>query len=346
MMIDDLLASPPYATADRGDFLAAMREAVAYHRDASPQYRSFLDAQGFDAEREYALEEIPALPVGVFKEVELLTGSADAIKKKIRSSSTTGNKPSVVCLDRITIDRQRKALANIMADVIGAERRPFVILDNEATVKSIGTDVSSRGSAIRGFLPFATSASFALTPDLSLAPSFASENGETILFGFTWVVYRVMQEMRQSGAHIRGAKLLHIGGWKKLRDLAVGKDAFNALAEETFRLPADSVIDIYGMTEQLGTIYPDCPKGVKHVPLYSDVLVRGADDLRVMPVGEPGLLEFLTPVPHSYPGIAVLTDDIGMIAAADGCACGRKGKTFLFQKRQEEAELKGCGDTL
>jgi hypothetical protein len=33
--------------------------------------------------------------------------------------------------------------------------------------------------------------------------------------------------------------------------------------------------------------------------------------------GQEGRLEFVTPVPHSYPGNAVLTDDLGVIVAGD-----------------------------
>lgn len=343
--VEALLALPPYAAPDRSAFLLAMHDALRYHAAESEAFRRFLVSQGVDIIGERAVESFPFLPVGVFKEMELVTGDLAAIKKKIRSSATTGNKPSVICLDQTTIDRQRVALTKIMADIIGSERRPFLVLDAESTVKASGQEVSSRGSAIRGFLPFAKETHFLLQEDLTLR-SDLSQLPDSILFGFTWVVYQVMQTLKKEGKKIKAAKLLHIGGWKKLRDLAVTKEAFNALAADVFDIPHAGVIDIYGMTEQLGTIYPDCPEGVKHVPIYSDVLVRNPADFSPQPEGASGLLQFLTPIPNSYPGISILTDDIGVVKGLDGCLCGRRGKYFIFQKRHEEAELKGCGDTL
>lgn len=345
MSIDALLTLPPYATADRHPFLQAMHDALRYHAEASQAFHRFLDSNKVDAVQDRSIEAFPFLPIAIFKEMELVTGDPSRIKKKIRSSSTTGNKPSVICLDQTTIDRQRKALTQIMADAIGADRRPFLVLDAEDIVKASGQDVSSRGSAIRGFLPFTKETHFLLQEDLSLRPNIP-EIPDAILFGFTWVVYQVMQTLKKEGRKIRAQKLLHIGGWKKLRDLAVTKEAFNALAADVFEIPHAGVIDIYGMTEQLGTIYPDCPEGVKHVPIYADVLVRNPADLREQPERESGLLQFLTPLPSSYPGISILTDDVGVVRGLDGCPCGRRGKFFIFQKRHEEAELKGCGDTL
>src|SRR3989338_6383771 len=131
MIIDDILREPPYATSDRTAFVRAMNEAFRYHRSASPQFRAFLGSQSYDPEREYTVEDMPFLPVSIFKEMELTSGDLTQIKKKVFSSATTGKKPSVICLDQITIDRQRKALTQIMADDIGPERRPFIILDAE-----------------------------------------------------------------------------------------------------------------------------------------------------------------------------------------------------------------------
>ena len=105
------------------------------------------------------------------------------------------------------------------------------------------------------------------------------------------------------------------------------------------------IVDVYGLTEQLGTIYPDCPFGFKHTPLYVDIIVRNLNNFLPSAIGEKGYLQFLTPIPHSYPGISILSDDIGEIVGLDGCSCGRRGKFFKFNKRDEAVDLRGCGDT-
>jgi hypothetical protein len=65
----------------------------------------------------------------------------------------------------------------------------------------------------------------------------------------------------------------------------------------------------------------------------------------VEPGGE-GLIEVMSALPTSYPGQAVLTEDVGVFLGVDDCPCGRLGKYFRFKSRVEKAEIRGCGDTL
>ena len=91
--------------------------------------------------------------------------------------------------------------------------------------------------------------------------------------------------------------------------------------------------------------YPDCPCGCKHASNYVKVLVRDTVTRDILPAGKEGMLEFITPVPHSYPGNAVLTDDIGVLV--DGpCPYGRSGQRFKVVGRLKKAEVRGCGDIL
>ena len=107
--------------------------------------------------------------------------------------------------------------------------------------------------------------------------------------------------------------------------------------------PPTDVIDVYGFTEQMGLNYPDCEYGWKHIHAYSDLIVR--DELTHKPIynGKQGLLEFLSPVPHSYPGNVVLTDDIGILESTT-CKCGKAGKGLKFcveqkKRRSEVVEM-------
>ena len=45
-------------------------------------------------------------------------------------------------------------------------------------------------------------------------------------------------------------------------------------------------------------------------------------------MGEPGVIESLSLLPRSYPGHAVLTEDVGVLLGEDDCPCGRLGKYF------------------
>lgn len=361
MLVDNLLKERPYGRLKREEFLAAMREAISHHYKNSAHFRKFLDTNKFLPEGSYALKDIPFIPVAIFKELELITGASENIRKRIFSSSTTSNKRSMICLDQITIDRQRIALSQIMSDFAGDNRKIFIIFDSPKTVNAVKGEMSSRGSAIRGMLMMANRHFFVLKNDLSIdayrlkeALSSLKKGGDIFFFGFTWVIYQLLSDARNDEKRMfeslvknssKSKALLHIGGWKKLSDLKIEKQDFNNLVARNLFVKPRHIIDIYGLTEQLGTVYPDCPYGFKHVPLYSDVITRDPANFLPLPPREKGLLQFVTPIPHSYPGISVLSDDIGTIIGLDGCSCGRKGKFFIFNKREENAELRGCGDT-
>jgi hypothetical protein len=169
-----------------------------------------------------------------------------------------------------------------------------------------------------------------------------------LVFGFTFLVWsRFLVEAQRRGLqfHAPQAVLLHSGGWKKLAAQSVTKDDFNRRAAEVLGCGPAGVLDFYGMVEQVGTVFVDCPAGNKHAPAFADVLIRRSYDLRPVAPGETGIIEVVSVLPTSYPGQAILTEDQGRLLGVDDCPCGRRGTYFRFTRRIEQAEIRGCGDT-
>ncbi len=348
--IEELLAREAFQR-DETLFMEAMREAVRFHYGNCGMYRKFCEKEGFIPESDFSLEQIPFFPVSLFKTLKLVSVPENEIVRDISSSSTSGV-PSRIYLDSVTAKRQVKALQSIMSSFIGSERKDFIVFDSPDTVKSSEGHLSSRATAIRGMLPFSRRMFFVLDDSLNLdmegLKKAASEaSGQVCFLGFTFLIHQVMERNVEASnllSKFNASRVLHIGGWKKLRDLGISKEAFNKSVSEFFNVEERGIVDIYGMTEQLGTIYPDCELGYKHVPAYSEIIIRDVQTLEPVENGKPGFIQLLTPIPHSYPGISVISDDIGIIMT-ESCKCGR-GKAFLFKTRAEKAELKGCGDTL
>ena len=158
---------------------------------------------------------------------------------------------------------------------------------------------------------------------------------------------KFVEEMERTGRTLSfpNAKVLHSGGWKKLKDKKVEKQEFNRRVAKVFGTKPSNIIDFYGMVEQVGVIFPDCEEGHKHVPDFADVIIRNPLTMEEERDGNPGLIEIMSILPSSYPGEALLTEDQGRILGIDDCPCGRKGKYFEFLSRVEKAEIRGCGDT-
>ena len=141
-------------------------------------------------------------------------------------------------------------------------------------------------------------------------------------------------------------KLVHSGGWKKLKSQAVDKKTFSNSLAEIFGTKPENIIDFYGMVEQLGVVFLDCSSGYKHAPDFADVIIRDLYSMEETPIGVKGLIEIVSLIPDSYPGQAILTEDVGEYVGVDDCSCGRKGQTFKVVGRAANAEVRGCGDIM
>ncbi len=341
-------------------FLPYIYKMARWHYAKNSEFKNLCINRNFDVFSDFNLSELPYLPVSLFKKFDLLSVPKRQIVKTLYSSSTSGN-PSKIMLDQITANNQIKALNNIMQDFFGRERFVFIVFDNGEVIKSNNGELSSRGTAIRGMLSLSRRLEFVLTENLELDIQklkrvliSVNKGGRVCFFGFTWLMYSIYKnyledkEVRERFKMLKCADkiLLHIGGWKKLQDLSISREVFNKNVANFLNISSSKIVDFYGMTEQLGTVYPDCPFGYKHVPLYSEIIIRDLESLEPAKIGKTGLIQLVSPLPNSYPGISLLTDDIGKIIGVDRCQCGRKGKYFVFEKRMAGSEIKGCGDTL
>lgn len=359
---DTLLAGDPFLPDEKKNplFLAAMRSAVSFHREHSDFYRAFLNANGFlgfsgDCG---ALEDLPPLPIGIFKERVLMSVPERDIVKTTHSSATTSGIPSTIMIDAVTRTRQRRALARILSAVLGAERKPFIILDSRETLSVAGGELSSRATTIRGLLSFSSQFFCVLDSALdideaALAIAHKRIGGSgVVVFGVTAVFYEILKkyghraDAKKIWGNLNQPYVLMSGGWKKLAGLNIDQEDFKRDLADFFGTTRGRIVDFYGMIEQPGVIYPECASGFKHIPAYGEIIVRDLKTMLPLPIGQDGMLEVLSPLAHSYPGIALLTDDVGTMAGRGGCACGLPGAFFTFVGRASQAEAKGCGDTL
>ena len=358
--VDALIRGPQYATAqaDKDVLLLAVLRALC--RDVAercPPYRRFLEKLGGGVDAWQSTGDVPPLPMTMFKQFLLSAVPPEKVVRELRSSSTTGQQPSRIVVDKTTAFRQSRALVSILKEHIGRQRRPLLVLD-EAESMGEGENLTARGAAIRGVANFASKTVFAmqplsgndLSPDWDRIEAFFAEHrdGPVLLFGFTFIVWsRFVCAAERRGLQCRApqAMLLHSGGWKKLTAQAVPKEEFSRRTAAVLGCDIRGILDFYGMVEQVGTVFVDCESGNKHAPAFADVIVRRPHSLTPVDPGETGIIEVLSVLPTSYPGQALLTEDQGVLLGVDDCPCGRRGRYFRFTSRIERAEMRGCGDT-
>jgi hypothetical protein len=354
--LERLLGERQYAvTAEvKGPLLrAGLERLTVSHRARCEPYARVLSAwrsPGTNGRHpREGLASIPYIPAALFKSLELRSIPEDAIFKVMTSSGTSGQTPSRIYLDVETAQLQARALSRIVTHFLGGSRRPMLVIDDEGVIRD-RHHFSARAAGIKGMMTYGRDHFFALDERMQvrrdeLKAWLATHAGEDLLiFGFTFMVWHdFLQPLRDSGLDLSRATLIHSGGWKKLADEAVSREAFKSTLRSTLGIAM--VHDFYGMVEQVGSVYFECTAGHFHTPNFADVIVRDVITWEPATYGNIGVLETLSLLPHSYPGHALLTQDLAVVHGVDDCACGNLGTHFTVAGRVPKVEIRGCSDT-
>jgi acyl-CoA synthetase (AMP-forming)/AMP-acid ligase II len=356
--IDRLLSSPLYGQSPeerQSGLLEILKEELDYACERHAGYKNYVQHWPTDYRGAEKVSDLPYLPAAILKAnppVSLVSG--DEVIKTLTSSATTSQSPSRVVLDAKTARRTTKGVVAIVRDFIGPARRPYLVVDTPDFLG--GNTLGARGAAIQGLQPFASETTYCLTLNNhgelvldrdQLTEFTKKKDAELLVYGFTSILWsHLVKPLLAENVclNLGKARILHSGGWKRLQDQAVEKSQFNEQLAQVFGCPVDSILDFYGMVENVGVIYPDCCQGNKHAPLFADVIVRNPLTLEPVAVGKKGIVQVCSVLPTSFPGHLLLTEDMAQVIAYDGCPCGRRGISFRFAGRIPQSENKGCGN--
>jgi hypothetical protein len=350
--IESLRDSNPYSLGreeKRIVYFEALTDLTRHHYEACPEYRTLIDKLGVDTNNCESVEDLPFLPVNLFKEYQLMSVKRNDVVQVLTSSGTSGANLSNIYLDRLNAKNQKRALIDIVTVETGKKRAPMLIIDTKATVKA-GQGFSGRAAGIAGFSFLGTDIVYALNENMeldweTLEKFFERHRGSrVILFGFTYMIWKYFCSpvvKTDKCYQLEDSILIHGGGWKKLNDESVNNEVFRQVVEKVTGVK--KVINYYGMVEQTGSIFLECEAGHFHCTNFSDVMTR---DEKFSPCqfGETGIVQLLSPLATSYPGHNILSEDSGVIIGEDDCICGKNGKYFNIQGRIKDADVRGCSD--
>jgi len=347
----DFLKLPPYGVPQPEKdrlLLEGLAELTRHHRAACPAYDRVLTALGSDGRAPRAVEDIPFLPVSLFKTHRLVSVPDEQIFKTLTSSGTTGQAVSRIYLDRETAQRQSQALAIIMEALLGPKRLPMILVDSQSLLRNRQA-FNARAAGVLGMMPLGRHHFFALDDQLRLdvegLRGFLDRfRGQPVLlFGFTYVVWQhFAPAVAAAGRRFDDAILIHSGGWKRLTEEAVDNAAFKRrIGEQT---GIGRIHNFYGMAEQVGSVLVESDDGLLYPPAFADVVIRDPLTLRPLATGESGVVQIVSLLPGSYPGHSLLTEDLGTVVSVDAAAPQHCGKAIIIHGRVPRAELRGCSD--
>jgi hypothetical protein len=327
----------PWGPRDDAALLDELNELSRHHLAGCPEYAamwpSWTRAGGFD--------DLPWVHVGAFKHLDLRT-HADGIQHgRVLASSATSGVPSRIALDDRSSERQAASSEAILSALVGARKRPLLILDHAGGLRR-RDGLPARIAAAMALKPLASELHFLLgTPDdpASVRNELLAGHDDVLLYGFTWMLWLAAERLDFGGARVQ---VVHSGGWKRLEALAVDHAEFEARVLATAG-EGSRVWDCYGLVEQVGVLFPLCEAGYRHAPRWAEVLVRDPWTLETLPEGVNGMLQLLNSLPIGAPYHSVLTEDVGHVEPG-ACPCGRAGRRFVLAGRVPKAEVRGCAN--
>ncbi|MDF1760600.1 MAG: hypothetical protein P1U40_08705 [Coxiellaceae bacterium] len=332
--------------------LPILNDMVRYHNKHCLAYNKIISSrEGWSESYFKSIEKLPYVAVQLFKYLDLHSMGTDSPFRVMQSSGTTGAAISKIYLDQYTAKLQSTALIKIMQNYLGKHRLPMLIIDKASTIKN-REQFSARSAGIKGLYSFGRHHTFALDEQMGLKWDAIEEfiekykHGPVFIFGFTFMIwqyfYKSLNKTKKK-LDLSNAILFHSGGWKKLESEAVSNSDFKQCLKETMGIA--NVHNFYGMVEQVGSIFVECKEGHLHAPLFADIIIRDFSTGKPSAVGGVGQIQVISVLPISYPGISILTEDMGVLLGVDDCKCGKKGKYFLVIGRIPKAEVRGCSDT-
>lgn len=197
-LMNRLMERPPFSvpsTEKQQILLDGLRMLTRHHLENCPEYRRLGQAFGWTPESARRVEDLPWLPIGVFKTHRLVSVPENEIYTELKSSGTSGQSVSRVVLDRKTAEMQARALNHIMGEVLGGTRRPMIVVDTRSVLQD-PRSFSARGAGVLGMMRFGRRPVFILDDDMNVRENelkdFLHRNaGESVLvFGFTYMIWR------------------------------------------------------------------------------------------------------------------------------------------------------------
>ena len=328
MTVDDLHALSPYSLSqkEKENVLSnIVIELCKKHYNDCIEYRKVVDFFQIDFNQIKGYNELPFIPVRLFKSHILKDIGDNEIFKTMTSSGTTGQKASQIYLDKENALLQQKVLLRILSDITGKSRKPMLIVDSPDVVTNRRL-FSARGAALMSISMMGRDVTYVLNTDMSLnlkaLDSFLEKWGDhsNIMFGMTFMIWKhFYQELKRNGIHVnmKNTFLIQSGGWKKLQEEAVSRELFKKEIYSVSGITHFS--DHYSMAEQNGSVYAECEFGHYHASIYSDIITRREKDFSICDVGEEGIIQVISSLPHSYPGNSLLTEDMGIVEGIDDC---------------------------
>ena len=315
----------------------------AYQFEHNEPYRRFCEARGRTPGTVAHWTDLPAIPIGGFKEADLGCERDAPPAAVFRSSGTTGARRSEhghPTLDVYDASAATNWAAHVLPDGV---RLPLLVLNpprddlpDSSLAHYLSLMVERYGAAGSGH--FVGPQGLESERLLDALRTFEAGGQPVALLGATFAFVHLLDRMGEAGVRLRlpeGSRVMDTGGVKG-RTREVSRAEMEEAIADSLGVGPNRLVNMYGLTEHAtqfldGTLRRPDRRHVKEPPPWSRTRVLDRETLAPAPAGTVGLLCH-TDLANRASVCTVLTEDLGV---------EREGG-FELVGRAPGTEARGC----
>lgn len=308
-----------FSIATQTDFDRVALEVFRFQAEVCAPYREYLELLGVDPAAVECPEQIPFLPIELFKSHRVYCGS-NPPQQIFTSSSTTGQTPSRHYVADLRIYEEAFTRSFELFYGPAEQTAIFALLPNYLEREGSSLIYMVEGLIRRG------GGGFYLYDHDALLRDMEAHQGKKILLGVSYALWDLAEEQR--GA-LRDVIVMETGGMKGRRE-ELPREEFHRLLCDAFGV--QSIHSEYGMAELMSQAYSD-GNGIFRTPPWMRICVRDLNDpFRLLPNGATGGVNLID-LANLYSCSFLQTQDLGKVYD-DG--------SFRILGRISGSEIRGC----
>lgn len=302
------------------EFEAVALELFRQQAERCMPYRQYIELLGIDPQSVKSIEQIPFLPIELFKSHDIYCGGTTP-EKVFTSSSTTGQTPSRHLMQ--SLSHYERTFTAAFEQFYGATEgwSIYGLLPNY-----LQREGSSLVYMVDRLLARCGSGGFYLDDYDKLLADMAADTNPKILLGVSYALWDLAERYAPK---LQQTIVMETGGMKGHRE-ELPKEEFHKILTEAFGVEA--IHSEYGMAELTSQAY-SAGGGIFLSPKWMRVLTRDINNpLKILPAGKRGAINIIDLANISSCAF-IATQDVGR-TLADG--------SFMIEGRLTGADIRGC----
>ena len=309
-----------FAISTQEEFSQLALEVFRFQAQRCAPYRQYVELLGVDPTCVSRVEDIPFLPIELFKLRDVYCGNAEP-EKVFTSSSTTGQTPSRHMMQSLALYEQAftRAFEQFYGNAEGWSI--YGLLPNY-----LQREGSSLVYMVDRLIARCGSGGFYLDEYEKLLSDMAADPKPKILLGVSYALWDLAE---QYAPKLENTVVMETGGMKGHRE-ELPKAEFHKILTSAFGV--EKIHSEYGMAELTSQAYSS-GDGVFYAPQWMRVLARDVNNpLKVLPQGSRGALNIIDLANLSSCAF-IATQDVGRTY---------ENASFMVEGRLSGAEVRGC----